>query len=119
MFTRLFALVLLIGVVYGGFIFLAPEFADMYGNREWNEKIRMIKRATELDQASSIGSIVDKATDVARPYIDNTQTVVRDLQGTIDTKTEQAKQVIDATQKMYQSVEDAKSKLQNFTSLSG
>ncbi len=49
MFSKLFSLLLILAIGYVGAVFVVPDIADTYGYREWNEKIRMLKRASELD----------------------------------------------------------------------
>lgn len=44
-------------------------------------------------------------TDIAKPYIDESKTVTKQVQETVTTKTEQVKQAADSVQKAYKAVE--------------
>lgn len=123
MISKFIALFVLLVVVYVGLIFLAPDFTDTYGISSLNEKVRMLKRASELDRTfSDTGSLVDKANDIAKPYVDESKKMIDTTKQTIETvnsvvteKTEQAKQVINTAQEAYDKAQDAKEKLDTLT----
>jgi hypothetical protein len=115
MIAKLFAFLLLIAVIYVWLIFLAPELADQYGNPEWNSRIRLIKNISEIDSSSGATSLYEKATDIAKPYIDETRATATQIKTTVDVKTEQAKQVIEAAEKVYDATQEAKSKINTLT----
>ena len=122
MFSKLFSLLLILTIVYVGAVFVVPDIADTYGHREWNEKIRMMKRASELDASVWSGSIMSRATDIAKPYIDSSKTLVKDIQTTTTTLSEevgikatQTKQAVDSVQKVYTAVQWARDDMQKLT----
>lgn len=119
MLSKLISLITIIVVIYLGLVFLAPDFIDTYGSISLNEKIRMAKRASELDRTlNTTWSLIDKATDIAKPYIDESKNVVNESKDTIinvnnvlTEKTEQAKQVIESAQDTYNKAQETKSKI--------
>jgi hypothetical protein len=79
----------------------------------------MMKRAAELDRTDMLtGSLVDKAADIAKPYIDESKKMMDDTKKTIESvntvvneKTEQAKQAAQTAQEAYDKAQEAKNKL--------
>lgn len=55
-FTKIIAAIMLLIVLYILLVFLAPEFADQYGNADWNHTIRQWKNSS-LDMVSEDGSL--------------------------------------------------------------
>lgn len=49
--------------------------------------------------------MIDRVTDIARPYIDESKAVTKQITETINTKTEQAKQAADSVEKAYNALE--------------
>ncbi|GAB0174546.1 MAG: hypothetical protein HHAS10_04250 [Candidatus Altimarinota bacterium] len=123
MFSRLIAFLLLLGISYVGAIFLAPDFIDLYGNKEVNEKIRALKRETELDRISNnSGTLLDKTKDIARPFIEQSKDIVNQTQESLNQlntvvteKSEQAKDVIESAQETYKKAQETKSKIEGLT----
>lgn len=123
MISKLIAVLVIFIVVYTWLIFLTPNFIDTYGITSFNEKVRMIKRASELDRSfESTGSLVEQASDIAKPYIDESKKIVEETKSTIETvntvvteKTEQAKQAIQTAQEAYDKAQEAKNKIENLT----
>ena len=109
MLSKLISLLTIIVVIYLGLVFLAPDFIDTYGSLSLNEKIRMAKRASELDRTfNSTGSVFNKTTDIAKKYKEEWQNLVNESKDAINNvnnvlteKTEQAKQVIESAQDTY------------------
>ncbi len=117
MFTKLFALFILIGVLYTGAIFIIPDVADSYGMKSWNDTLRWFKSKLDTDTAhfSSGSTLIDNITDIARPYIDETKAVTKQVQETVTIKSMQVKQAADSVEKAYQAVEWAKKDVQKLT----
>lgn len=123
MISRIIAAITILVVIYVWLIFLAPELADTYGIQSVNEKVRMMKRAAELDRTDMLtGSLVDKAADIAKPYIDESKKMMDDTKKTIESvntvvneKTEQAKQAAQTAQEAYDKAQEVKNKLDTLT----
>lgn len=123
MFSRLFALIMLLLISYCVLIFVAPDFTDTYGNREFNENARMLKRSLELDRTMSGSStLLDEASNIAKPYIDSSRKIIDETKSTIDTvqttvleKTEQVKAATEATKNAIDAAKDAKNKIDSLT----
>ncbi len=122
MIAKLFWLFIIALVVYGGAIFIAPDIADTYGNKEFNTVIRLWKLRLESTGSGWVSSksLIESARDIAKPYIDESQKAVKEVQNTaeeikttIDTKTEQVSKAIDSTQKAINSVNKAKEDIGN------
>ncbi len=117
MFIRLFAFLLLSGTIYTLGVFLAPEFTDTYGNREFNRNIRSIKWT--LENFSSWGieakSLMQSAQDIAKPYIEETKNTANQIKSTFDTKTIEVKQAAESVQNAVKAVEWAKTDLQKLS----
>jgi hypothetical protein len=107
MFSRVFSFLLLLSVIYLGTIFILPEIADTYGNKSWNDTVRALKSKIETDSGALSGRtpLIDRVNDIAKPYIDETKSVVGQVQTTIDTKTEQVKQASESVQKAYDALQ--------------
>lgn len=145
MFTKLFAFIIILVLVYILSIFIIPELADQYGNKNLNVNIRNIKDKS-LNFASgsdSVSSIADKLLNVSHWIVESTKeklasgseikNVVIDsgkifiqewkqtLENTekiISEKTEQAKQTVDSITNAYEAIDQAKKNIQNFTNFS-
>lgn len=123
MISRILAAITILVVIYVWLIFLAPELADTYGIQSVNEKVRMMKRAAELDRTDMLTwSFMDKAADIAKEYKDETIKVVDETKKTIETvnsvvteKTEQVKQATQAAQEAYDKAQEAKNKFDTLT----
>lgn len=123
MISRIIAAIILVVVLYICLVFITPEFADKYGSSSFNENIRMIKRASELDRTQGdTGSIVDKTIDIAKPIFDESKNLVKETKDTIgnvntvvNEKTEQAKQAAQSAQDAYNKAQEAKTKLNALT----
>lgn len=117
MLTRLFAFLLLVGILYILGVFFIPNFADTYGNREFNTKIRSLK--WEFENFSSGGieakSLIQSAQDIAKPYIDETKNRANQIKTTLDTKTTEVKQAAESVQGAYKAVEWAKNDIQKLS----
>lgn len=146
MFAKLSAFVLLIFIIYTLSIFLIPDIADQYGNKDFNTKIRDIKDkslqfASGSDSASSIADkvfgvskwivegakeklasgaeITNTVMDTSKVFIDETRQTLENTEKVITEKTEQAKKAAESAQKAYDAVEQAKQDFQNLTNFSG
>lgn len=128
MITKIFAFFLLSTTLYGVSVFVTPDFADTYGNKEWNTKIREYKKTLENFSSGGLSgkSLIESAQDIAKPYIDESQKTIEEAQNTvkgikttIDTKTEQVSKAIDSTQKALDGVNKAKEDIQNTLRFSG
>lgn len=117
MFSKLIAFLFIIGIIYIGAIFILPEVTDTYGNKSWNDAVRSFKAKLDTDNAHfwSGASLMEGITDIAKPYIDESKTVTKQVQETVTTKTEQVKQAADSVQKAYKAVEWAKNDVQKLT----
>ncbi len=117
MFTKLLAFFCIITIVYIGTIFMLPEIADTYGMKSWNDTIRSLKAKLDTDNAhfGSGKTLIDGISDIAKPYIDESRAVTKQVQETVTTKTEQVKKAADSVEKAYQAVEWAKKDVQKLT----
>lgn len=123
MISRIIAAIIVVVVVYICLVFIRPDFADKYGSQSFNENIRMIKRASELDRIQGdTGSLVDKTIDKAQPFFDESKNLVKETKDTIgnvntmvNEKTEQAKQAAQSAQEAYNKAQEAKNKLNTLT----
>jgi hypothetical protein len=117
MLSRIFAIVLILSILYIGSVFLLPDIADTYGHKSWNDSLRSLKSRIDTDNAdfSSGWAIIDRVTDIAKPYIDESKAVTKQIQETVTTKTEQVKQAADSVEKAYKAVEWAKTDMQKLT----
>lgn len=117
MFTKLFALFTIVGILYTGAVFVIPETADTYGMKSWNDAIRWFKSKIDTDNAhfSSGSTLIDNITDIAKPYIDESKSVTKQLQETMTTKVEQIQKAADSVEKIYEAVEWAKKDVQKVT----
>ena len=98
-------------------LFLAPDFTDTYGNREFNMNVRSIKWT--LENFSSWGiearSLMQSAQDIAKPYIEETKNTANQIKSTFDTKTAEVKQASESVQNAVKAVEWAKTDLQKLS----
>lgn len=123
MLSRLIAFLLLLSVLYVWAVFLIPELTDTYGIKSINEKIRIFKRASELDRVvNSSGSLLDKTKDIAKPFVEKGENIVnqtadslKEVNTIVSEKTEQAKQVIESAQETYNKAQETKNKLDTLT----
>ena len=117
MLTKLFALFTIVGIVYTGVVFVFPETADTYGMKSWNDAIRWFKSKIDTDNAhfSSGSTLIDNITDIAKPYIDESKSVTKQLQETMTTKVEQVQKAADSVEKVYEAVEWARKDVQKVT----
>ncbi len=115
--TKIFSLLLIFAILYIGGIFLFPELSDTYGSKKINNSIRDFKAKIDSDSANfwSGWAIIDKVTNIAKPYIDGSKEVTNQLKTTIETKTEQAKQAADSVEKAYKAIEWAKTDVEKLT----
>lgn len=118
MFARLFALIILVGMIYLVGVFLMPDITDQYGNASWNAKIREMKSNMESYTGSS-SSLFDAAKNTAQGYIDESKQTVNQIQTTVTEKTEQVKKATDSVQNAYTAVEKAKNDIQKLGNFSG
>ena len=117
MLSRLFALVCIIVLLYIMWVFLLPNIADQYGDKSLNAKIRDFKNqslqfASWSDTPQSLFEKVKSNTDT---YIKETKEQAKELETTVNTKIEQAKEASNAVQNAYSGVIDAKQKIQVLT----
>ncbi len=117
MFSKLIAFLFIIVILYIGAIFILPEMADTYGSKSWNNIVRSFKAKIDTDNAhfGSGKTLIDGISDIAKPYIDESKAVTKQVQETVTTKTEQVKKAADSVEKAYQAVEWAKNDVQNVT----
>jgi hypothetical protein len=118
MFTKFLAFLMLIGIVYIGGVFLLPDITDSYWIKSWNTTIRNLKAKLESDHPTNFSSgstLIEKVTDIAKPYVDESKAVTNQVKTTIETKTEQVKQAADSVEKAYKAVEWAKSDVEKLT----
>lgn len=133
MFTKFFAFILLIIIVYVLGVFVAPGITDTYGNPSLNTWIRQLK--TEADTLpskdpktlyESLRWTVQTATETASGYIWSGRQIIEETKKTIDTtkqiideKVEQAHKAKESVEKAYDAVNQAKNDIQNLTTNSG
>jgi Tfp pilus assembly protein FimT len=115
MFSRIFGFIMLLAMLYILAIFALPEFADTYGDRDINTKIRNLKNQS-LEFASGSNtpeSLWKKIHTTISPQIQELQSTVQEVTTTVDTKIQQAQEASQAVQSAYSGVLDAKQKIQN------
>ncbi len=107
MFSRILAIGIIIVVSYTTAVFTIPDIADIYGNKSWNDTLRSLKVRLDTDNAKfgSGMSLSERAGNIAKPYIEETQAVTKQVKETVGTKTEQIKQAAESVQKAYTAVE--------------
>ena len=116
MFARLFALFLVIAVIYIVAIFVTPNLADQYGNQEWNHQIRSLKGTLESETGTL--SIYEKLKTTANSYMSESKSTIEYIHNTVTTKTEEVKNAAESVQNAYSAVGKAKDdfqKLGNFS----
>lgn len=146
MFIKFIAFISLLGGSYLLSVFVLPEVADQYGNKELNAKIRDIKEkslhfASGSDSAWSIADkifdvskwiaieaqvklasgaeITNSVIDTGRVFIDETKQTLENTEQVLTEKTEQAKKAAESAQKAYEATQQAKIDFQNLTNFSG
>ncbi len=117
MFSRLFGSILIAGILYGMLVFVAPDLADQYGNRDINAKIREYKdKSLHFASGSSAsGTLFDNIKWTATSYLDETKKNIEWFQITVNTKVSQVQEVWLAIESAYSGVMDAKRKIQNLS----
>ncbi len=113
MFARLISFIVLLGVIALLVIFLAPEFADQYGNKDINTRIRTFKSSVESETWSA--SLYDQFRSKASSSIEEVNSTAKNIQNTFTTKTEQVKSAADSVQNAYSAVEKAKDDLRKLS----
>ena len=116
MFARIFALLLVIVVIYIVAIFVTPNLADQYGNQAWNERVRSIKRALESETGTL--SIYEKLKTTTDSYVSESKSTIEYIHNTVMTKTEEMKNATESVQNAYTAVEKAKGDLQKLGAFS-
>lgn len=117
MFVRLFGSVVILVTLYLMLVFVAPNLADQYGDRDINAKIRNIKNQS-LEFASgsdSPVSLFEKIKGSATPYIEDTKNTVKWIEATVNTKVIQAQEAKVAVENAYSGVVDATQKIKALT----
>lgn len=117
MFIRLFGTIIILITLYLMLVFVAPNIADQYGDRDINAKIRNIKnRSLEFASGSdSPVSLFEKIRGSAIPYIEDTKSTVKWLETTVNTKVIQAQEAKVAVENAYSGVVDATQKIKALT----
>lgn len=128
MFSRLFAFIILVLAGYAILVFIAPDFADKYGDTTINAKLRNIKEASLSlwsgweDPISVWEDISGRTTLIAsgsKQFMQDAKQTADFAQSTITEKTEQIKQAANSVEKAYNAVNAAKNDIQKAASLSG
>lgn len=146
MFSKIFAIIILIVIVYWVSIFVFPELSDTYWHKNLNTKIRDIKNkslqfASGSDSAwslmdkvidlslwatSDLGGIIaswsqmkDTLIDTSKQFVEEWKQTIENTEQVITEKTEQAKKAAESAKKAYEAVDQAKKDFQNFTNFSG
>ncbi len=117
MFSRLFAGLFVLWMLYILWIFALPNIADQYWNKEINAKIRNIKDAS-LQFASGSDtpiSLFEKIKWTATSYFDESKNTVKNIETTVNTKVSQAKDATVAVENAYSGVIDAANKIKILT----
>ncbi len=115
MFSRLIGLILFLIFSYILLVFVLPDIADQYWDKDINTKIRNIKN-TSLQFASgshSTGSLFTTIHSTVMPLVDETQKTVQQINTTITTKVQQVQETSNAIQSAYSGVIDAKNKIES------
>lgn len=127
MFSRLFAFIILIVSGYILLVFLFPEIADQYGNKELNVKIRNIKEQSLMiwswnETPDSLWkNFSNKAEELgasSQKIIDDSKQTAAQIQTTIEEKTIQVQQAANSVEKAYNAVNAAKTDIERLTSFS-
>jgi hypothetical protein len=117
MFARLISLIGIFVIVYVMLVFLSPNIADQYWDKDINAKIREFKDQTLHFASGSEDpkSLFEKVKSNTDTYIKETKEQAKELETTVNTKIEQAKEASNAVQNAYSGVIDAKQKIQILT----
>ena len=121
MFSKLIAFIFLLTGFYVLSVFVFPDIADHYGNKDINNKIRTIKDQS-LDYASwseSPTSLAEKLIQTSKDMVNETEQTIQNTQKIVTEKTEQVQKTADSVQKAYNAIEEAKTNITNLTNLSG
>lgn len=115
MIARIIALLLLLSVSYVLWVFLAPDFMDIYGDSDINAKIREYKDLSLRfsSGASTPESLVEQITRSSQVYIDETRRTYENIENTISGKIQDVQVAADSVQKAYEAINEAKSDIQN------
>lgn len=115
MLARIIGLIFFLGGIYILLIFLSPEIADQYGNKEINTKIRNIKNYS-LDMSSGSTdpkSLIDNLTNAGKNVMSDAEKVTKDITHTVDIKVKQVQQATDAVGDAVGSVKTATHAIKN------
>ena len=117
MFSRLLAGIFVVWMSYLLLVFIAPNIADQYWNKEINTKIREFKNQS-LQFASGSDtpiSLFEKIQWTTTSYIEESKNTAKTLETTINTKVNQAKDATVAVENAYSGVMDAANKIKILT----
>ncbi|NRH21489.1 hypothetical protein HOO68_05620 [Candidatus Gracilibacteria bacterium] len=117
MLTRIVGFIVILVTLYLMLVFVAPNFADQYGDKDINAKIRNIKNQS-LDFASgsdSPVSLFEKIKGSTTLYIEDTKNTVKGIEATVNTKVIQAQEAKVAVENAYSGVVDATQKIKALT----
>lgn len=117
MLIRLVSFIIILVTLYLMLVFVAPNIADQYGNKDFNTKIRNIKNES-LEFASgsdSPVSLFEKMKNSVTPVIEDTKNTVKDIETTVNTKVIQAQEAKVAVENAYSGFVDATQKIKALT----
>jgi methyl-accepting chemotaxis protein len=120
MFSRLIGFILLLIGVYILMIFIKPDIADQYGDKEINAKIRALKDSSlKLGSWAMLsGSLFENVTSTSKNIIEEWTRTVKQIQTTVEQKTQEVKDTANSVQEAVDAVNAAKSKVENLTNFS-
>ena len=117
MFSRLLGSIFIVWILYILLIFVAPNLADQYWNKDINTKIREFKnQSLQLASGSdSATSLFDKLKASTTTFIQDTKKDIEWLETSVDAKVKQVHEASIAVENAYSGVVDATVKIQNLT----
>lgn len=117
MFSRILGSAFIVWILYLLLVFISPNTADQYWNKEINAKIREIKNQSLLfaSWADSPQSLFEKIKGESVKYVDQTKATIDTLNTTVDTKVKQVQDASIAVENAYSGVMDATQKIKNLT----
>ncbi len=117
MFSRLFGSFIIVWVIYLMLVFVAPNIADQYWNKDINTKIREYKdKSLQFASGSdSAGSLFDKIKWTTSTYFEETKKNIKEMETSVNTKVIQVQEASVAVENAYSGFVDATHKIQIVT----
>ncbi len=101
-------------------VFVKPDIADQYGDKELNAKIRALKDSSlKIGSWSALsGSLFENITNTSKNVIEEGTRTINQIETTVKQKTEEVRDTANSVQDAVNAVNAAKSKVENLTNFS-